>query len=99
MIVAIAVRFWTMGLQASILIGVVLAVRFFLKKYPKIYSYALWALVGVRLLCPFWVESSFSLLPNLLSKYSAGAYICAAGFFVARVSGYQEGTNGGFFRR
>ena len=67
MIVAIAVRFWTMGLQASILIGVVLAVRFFLKKYPKIYSYALWALVGVRLLCPFWVESSFSLLPNLLS--------------------------------
>lgn len=58
-------RLWAMSLQASILILVVLAVRFFLRKYPKIYSYCLWALVGIRLLCPVWVESPFSLQPDL----------------------------------
>lgn len=63
---------WKMGIQASILICIVLAVRFLLKKYPKIYSYCLWALVGIRLLCPIWIESPFSLLPGLsLTGYEA----------------------------
>lgn len=56
---------WKMGIQASILICIVLAVRFLLKKYPKIYSYCLWTLVGIRLLCPIWIESPFSLLSGL----------------------------------
>lgn len=63
---------WKMGIQASILICIVLAVRFLLKKYPKIYSYCLWALVGIRLLCPIWIESPFSLLSGLsLTGYEA----------------------------
>lgn len=62
-------RLWAMSLQASLLILIVLMVRFFLSRYPKIYSYCLWILVGVRLLCPLWVESSFSLQPDL-SGYS-----------------------------
>ena len=63
-------RLWAMSLQASLLILIVLMVRFFLSRYPRIYSYCLWILVGVRLLCPLWVESSFSLQPDL-SVYSA----------------------------
>lgn len=57
-------RLWSMSLQAGILILVVLAVRFFLKKYPKVYMYFLWMLVGVRLLCPVFVEAPFSLQPE-----------------------------------
>lgn len=59
-------RLWSMSLQAGILILVVLAVRFFLRKYPKIYMYFLWMLVGIRLLCPFFVETTFSLQPETL---------------------------------
>ena len=63
-------RLWAMSLQASLLILIVLMVRFFLSRYPRIYSYCLWILVGIRLLCPLWVESPFSLQPDL-SVYSA----------------------------
>lgn len=66
---AVIYRLWAMSLQASILILIVLAVRLFLGKYPRIYSYCLWILVGIRLLCPVWVESPFSLQPDL-SGYS-----------------------------
>ncbi len=60
-------RLWAMSLQADVLILIVLAARFFLRRYPRIYSYCLWALVGIRLLCPVWVESSFSLQTDWFS--------------------------------
>lgn len=41
----------------------VLLARVFLKKIPKIYSYALWSVVAFRLICPFSFESFISLLP------------------------------------
>ena len=49
-------KLWTMSLQACVIILIVMIVRFFIKDYPKIYSYILWAVVGVRLLCPIWIE-------------------------------------------
>ncbi len=58
---AIVSRLWVMSLQACVLIVIILIVRSFLKRYPKIYSYCLWILVGIRLLCPIFVETSFSL--------------------------------------
>lgn len=61
---AIANKLWMMSLQAGILIMVVLLVRIMLKKYPKIYTYCLWILVGFRLLCPIFIETSFSLQPD-----------------------------------
>ncbi len=64
-------RLWAMSLQAGILILIVLTVRFLLSRYPRIYSYGLWVLVGIRLLCPVWVESPFSLQPDL-SVYPGG---------------------------
>ncbi len=54
-----------MSLQACVLIVIILIVRSFLKRYPKIYSYCLWILVGIRLLCPIFVETSFSLQPEV----------------------------------
>ncbi len=61
---AVVGRLWLMSLQACPLILIVLLARVLLKKYPMVLSYSLWALVGLRLLCPFFIESSFSLQPN-----------------------------------
>lgn len=58
-------RLWRMSLQASVMILFVLAVRPFLKRYPKVYSYSLWILVGISLLCPISIRSPFSLQPAL----------------------------------
>lgn len=56
---------WRMSLQASVLILFLLTVHPFLKRYPKIYSYSLWVLVGISLLCPISIPSPFSLQPDL----------------------------------
>ena len=50
-----------MSLTASVAIVFVLLLRLALKKAPKVISYALWAVVLFRLLCPVSIESSFSL--------------------------------------
>ena len=50
-----------MSLTASVAIVCVLLLRLMLKKAPKVISYALWAVVLFRLLCPVSIESSFSL--------------------------------------
>ena len=55
---------WKMGVQAGFLILLVLLIRVFLKKYSKLYSYLLWMLVLVRLLCPIFLESSWSVQPD-----------------------------------
>ncbi len=65
MLTTVIVRLWVMSLQACILIFVVLMARALLKKYPKVYAYCLWGLVGLRLLCPVFIETSFSLQPDM----------------------------------
>ena len=50
-----------MSLTAGVAIVFVLLLRLMLKKAPKVISYALWAVVLFRLLCPVSIESSFSL--------------------------------------
>lgn len=62
---------WRMGLQAGILILLVLILRVYLKKYAKVYNYLLWLLVLVRLLCPVFIESSWSLQPDWAGKMQA----------------------------
>jgi len=52
-----------MSLTASFVIAAIMLTRLLLKKAPKIISYALWAVAGFRLVCPFTLESMFSLLP------------------------------------
>lgn len=51
-----------MSLTGSVVILFVLAARLLLKKAPKVYSYALWAVVLFRLLCPVSLSAPVSLL-------------------------------------
>lgn len=53
-----------MSITASYVILAVIALRVFLKKAPKIFSFALWAVVLFRLLCPFTFETAMGLLPT-----------------------------------
>ena len=53
---------WTMTLTASVIIVPVLAVRLLLKRAPKLFSYALWAAILFRLLCPVSIPAGFSAL-------------------------------------
>ena len=51
-----------MSMTAGFAILCILPVRWLLRRSPKVFSYALWAVVLFRLLCPVAVSSSFSLL-------------------------------------
>jgi len=51
-----------MSLTGSIIIVFVLLARLFLRKAPRVFSYALWAVVLFRLLCPVSVSSVISVL-------------------------------------
>ena len=51
-----------MSITAGIAILFVLVARLLLKKAPKVFSYALWAVVLFRLLCPVSLSSVFSLM-------------------------------------
>lgn len=53
-----------MSLTASIVTAVVIILRLILKKAPKRISVALWALVALRLILPFSIESTLSLMPS-----------------------------------
>ncbi|MBD5510257.1 MAG: hypothetical protein HDR08_03215 [Lachnospiraceae bacterium] len=51
-----------MSLTACIIIPVVIALRFLLRKAPKLFSYILWSVVLFRLICPVSFPAAFSLL-------------------------------------
>ena len=53
-----------MSIAASWIVPVVLVLRLLLKKAPKWIAVLLWAVVAVRLVCPFSVESAMSLMPK-----------------------------------
>ena len=53
-----------MSITASWLVLAVIVVRLLLKKAPKWINVLLWGMVGIRLICPFSFESSFSLIPS-----------------------------------
>lgn len=58
----IFMKILNMSLAASYCIVVVMVLRLFLKKQPKILSYLLWSVVLFRLVCPFSVSGSYSLM-------------------------------------
>lgn len=51
-----------MSLTASYVILGVILIRLLLKKAPKVFSYALWVIVLVRLICPISFNTPFSIL-------------------------------------
>lgn len=63
-----------MGVNAGYLILAVTAARLLLKKAPKSMICMLWMVVGLRLLCPFPIESAFSLVPEQTGTFTTQMY-------------------------
>lgn len=58
------IKLLNMSISASWLVLAVLILRLLLKKAPKWLNPVLWGIVGLRLLCPFSIESALSLIPS-----------------------------------
>ncbi len=54
----------SMSVSACWLVPAVLVVRLILKKAPRWINVLLWGIVAIRLICPFSLESTFSLIPD-----------------------------------
>ncbi len=65
MLITAYMKVLDMTKAASIVILFVLAARLLLKRAPKVFSYALWAVVLFRLLCPVSIEAPTSILPEI----------------------------------
>lgn len=61
---ALFLKLVNMSISASWLVLAVMLARVVLKKAPRGLLCALWALVAIRLVCPFTVESVLSLIPS-----------------------------------
>ena len=57
-----------MSIMASVIILFVFVLRLLLKRMPKVFSYLLWIVVLVRLICPFKIESDMSVIPYNFSE-------------------------------
>jgi len=64
MVDTIFLKILDMSSTASLAIAVILLARLCLRRVPKVISYALWAVVLFRLLCPVTVESAVSIMPE-----------------------------------
>ena len=88
-----------MSKTGSIVILVVLVARLLLKKAPKAISYALWAVVLLRLLCPVGIEAPVSIVPQTTSvseNYTLEDIpISVAGAGVAAYQAVGDVLNGG----
>lgn len=69
---ALFLKLLNMSITASWLVLAIIAVRLVFRKTPKWTLCLLWGLVAIRLICPFSIESSLSLIPDpeLLSQES-----------------------------
>lgn len=61
---ALFLSFWNRSVSAGWLILAAVILRLALKKAPKSSACLLWLLVGIRLVCPFSIQSAASLLPS-----------------------------------
>ena len=76
MIVEFLPELLRINLVASIVILIILGARLILKRAPKVFSYALWAIVLIRLLVPVSIQSPVSVIPN--TPATSGAVINSA---------------------
>lgn len=61
---ALFLKVVNMSIAAGWLVIAVMLLRLLLKKAPKSAAVLMWALVGIRLVCPFALESPLSLIPS-----------------------------------
>lgn len=99
MLDAVFLKILDMSKTGSLVILAVLLARLLLKKVPKVFSYALWAVVLFRLLCPVSFEAQVSLLPKQTSvsqSYElAEEPISVVGAGIAAYQAVGDALNGG----
>ena len=99
MLDAVFLKILDMSKTGSLVILAVLLARLLLKKAPKVFSYALWAVVLFRLLCPVSFEAQMSLLPKQTSvsqSYElAEEPISVVGAGIAAYQAVGDAFNGG----
>lgn len=73
---SIFLKILEMNLAGSACILIVLALRMLLRRKPRSFSYVLWAVVFLRLLCPFTLESRYFglALGNMEQRLETAAY-------------------------
>lgn len=64
-------QIFAMSLSASIVILFVLLIRLLLRRAPSVFSYVLWSVVLVRLLCPWSYVSALSIIPDMAAISAA----------------------------
>lgn len=84
-----------MSLTASIVIAAVILMRMLLLRAPRKYSYLLWLVVFVRLVCPFAVQTDYGFIPNLSELFGAqedadGAQNMMSGSFSGAAGGVRN---------
>ncbi len=84
----------TMSVTAGVVILLVLVVRLALRKMPKVFSYALWAVVLFRLLCPVSFSSNMSLFGLFDTPTAATEYVEPASHVGGTVTGSVRNENG-----
>lgn len=85
-LVKIFILVLNMTLTSSVVILAVLLARLLLKKAPRVFSYALWAVVLFRLLCPVSFSLPFSLLGALQNEPAREGQM----EYIAEDIGYME---------
>ena len=93
-------RILSMSLTAGAVIIFVLLARLALRRAPKVFSYALWAVVLFRLLCPTAIELSVSALPARLDGEEivarwADDYVGDTKTMFSAAEGYDRAVAGG----
>lgn len=78
------ITLWNMSIQAGLVVLAVLLVRqiFRLLKIPKKYAYALWTIPFLRFICPWSLESVFSVLPEQSSNVISDRQVADAVFYI-----------------
>ena len=99
MLANLFIRILDMSKTAGVVILFVIAARLLLKKAPKWISYALWAVVLFRLLCPLSVETPVSIVPEMTptaQNYQlADVPVSPAGAGLAAYRAVGDALNGG----
>ena len=93
------IRILDMSKTAGVVILFVIAARLLLKRAPKLISYALWAVVLFRLLCPLSMEAPVSIVPEMTPTAQnyrlAGEPVSPAGAALAAYRAVGDALNGG----
>lgn len=88
-----------MSITGTLVILAVFILRLLMKRLPRIYSYLLWSVVLLRLICPFAIEADFGIIPNIRlmeertqEKAPEGMILQADAAFAGQWEIYDEGV-------